>query len=287
MPYDFCSFAMVRLICNEMEILSFWCNFWKNENVIWMKFFNWLHRKLSFDNLQCSQWKNFHQCGDISISASTSVKVGEFRGVNSYPDRDLQWIMQANCWSMDDLALFQAQMPHRVMDIDLSFPVTSAQHHGISNHRQLGCFLNSLFRLAKKQILVLHYWPFVRGIHQSLVDSPHKGPVMWKGFLYHDVTLCQSHKVIDMDPTVPVRMLYKNSVLLSFEGYWKCKEHHKLPVIWKDLLVLILGNMNMYIRTFTEGIFAVCICLRQIPGTILTNVIWKMPCGKTYKAICQ
>ena len=23
----------------------------------------------------------------------------------------------------------------------------------------------------------LHYWPFVRGIHQSVVDSPHKGPV--------------------------------------------------------------------------------------------------------------
>ena len=24
-----------------------------------------------------------------------------------------------------------------------------------------------------------HYWPFVRGIHFSSVDSPHKGPVMW------------------------------------------------------------------------------------------------------------
>ena len=24
----------------------------------------------------------------------------------------------------------------------------------------------------------LHYWPFVWGIHQWLVDSPHKGPVM-------------------------------------------------------------------------------------------------------------
>ena len=23
-----------------------------------------------------------------------------------------------------------------------------------------------------------HYWPFVRGIHRSSVDSPHKGPVM-------------------------------------------------------------------------------------------------------------
>ena len=31
-----------------------------------------------------------------------------------------------------------------------------------------------------------HYWPFVRGIHQSLVDSLHKGPVMLKCF--HAVT---------------------------------------------------------------------------------------------------
>ena len=23
------------------------------------------------------------------------------------------------------------------------------------------------------------YWPFVRGIHRSPVDSPHKGPVAW------------------------------------------------------------------------------------------------------------
>ena len=27
-----------------------------------------------------------------------------------------------------------------------------------------------------------YYWPFVRGIHQLLVDSPHKGPVMQKVF---------------------------------------------------------------------------------------------------------
>ena len=26
---------------------------------------------------------------------------------------------------------------------------------------------------------LLYYWPFVRGIHLSNVDSPHKGPVMW------------------------------------------------------------------------------------------------------------
>ena len=31
-----------------------------------------------------------------------------------------------------------------------------------------------------------HYWPIVRGIHWSLVDSPHNGPVMWKAFPCHD-----------------------------------------------------------------------------------------------------
>ena len=35
-------------------------------------------------------------------------------------------------------------------------------------------------------IRVLHHWPFVRGNHQSLVDSPHKGSVMWKAFPSHD-----------------------------------------------------------------------------------------------------
>ena len=34
-----------------------------------------------------------------------------------------------------------------------------------------------------------HYWPFVMGIHQGLVDSPHKGPVMWKKFLCHVIIM--------------------------------------------------------------------------------------------------
>ena len=36
-----------------------------------------------------------------------------------------------------------------------------------------------------------HYWPFVRGIHQWLVDSPHKGPVNQKAFPLHDVIMCK------------------------------------------------------------------------------------------------
>ena len=35
----------------------------------------------------------------------------------------------------------------------------------------------------------LCYWPFVRGIHQWLVDSPHKGPVTRKESQCHDVIM--------------------------------------------------------------------------------------------------
>ena len=41
----------------------------------------------------------------------------------------------------------------------------------------------------KGNIKTLLYWPFVRGIHRWLVDSPHKGPVMQKTVPYHDGTM--------------------------------------------------------------------------------------------------
>ena len=41
----------------------------------------------------------------------------------------------------------------------------------------------------KDSIKDAHYWPFVRGIHQWLVDSPHKGPVMHEAFACHEVIM--------------------------------------------------------------------------------------------------
>ena len=34
----------------------------------------------------------------------------------------------------------------------------------------------------KENIKAPHYWPFVKGIYQSLANSTHKGPAMWKTF---------------------------------------------------------------------------------------------------------
>ena len=58
------------------------------------------------------------------------------------------------------------------------------ESHGISNHRPLNRLFNGLFRLTKERTSMLHItgprWP---------LDSPHKGPVMWKVFPCRDVIM--------------------------------------------------------------------------------------------------
>ena len=51
-----------------------------------------------------------------------------------------------------------------------------------------GLFIERLVQVDVKQdVDIRHHWPFVRGIHWSPVDSPHKRPVMWQACQYHDV----------------------------------------------------------------------------------------------------
>ena len=59
--------------------------------------------------------------------------------------------------------------------LQLNITMTSREPHTVWNHQQLGCLLNSLFRLTSSQTSAL--LAFVRGIHPWRVDSPHKGLV--------------------------------------------------------------------------------------------------------------
>ena len=56
--------------------------------------------------------------------------------------------------------------------------VTSHTHNGASHHRQLHCFFNSFFTPISKRYQNSTLLIFVRGIHRSPMDFPHKGPVM-------------------------------------------------------------------------------------------------------------
>ena len=64
-----------------------------------------------------------------------------------------------------------------------------------------------------------YYWPFMRVIHQSLVDSPHKGPVMQKAFPCHDVIMVarsclhsNGHEIADDDNSISLTLMMMRNV---------------------------------------------------------------------------
>ena len=61
------------------------------------------------------------------------------------------------------------------------------ERNGVSTHRCLDCFLNRLFRRRSKEPSKLH----VTGLcaENTPVNSPHKGPVTRKMFLFDDVIM--------------------------------------------------------------------------------------------------
>ena len=64
--------------------------------------------------------------------------------------------------------------------------VISHEQHNISN-QCIWLFVQQLVQdNSNANIKALHYWPFVRGIHHLLVDSPHKEPVMQKKHFHID-----------------------------------------------------------------------------------------------------
>ena len=63
----------------------------------------------------------------------------------------------------------------------------SHERHAVSNHPSFNCLFNRLCGPTPKKLQSPLYWPFVRGIHQWPVNSPHKGSVTLKIFTFHDV----------------------------------------------------------------------------------------------------
>ena len=63
------------------------------------------------------------------------------------------------------------------------------EHDCVSNHQPCDCLLNRIFKRRSKKTSKLGVTTFVRGIHRSPVNSPHKGPVTRKMFPFDDVII--------------------------------------------------------------------------------------------------
>ena len=77
------------------------------------------------------------------------------------------------------------------------------------------------------------YWPFVRGIYWGLVDSLHKGPVMWKSFPCHDAIMaCHCHF---KRPYPLFIYIYKSSLICTVRCRYNAinffsKSWHQTPI---------------------------------------------------------
>ena len=108
--------------------------------------------------------------------------------------------------------------------------------------------------------IFLHYWPFVRGIHRSPVDSPHKG--QWRGafafFLY-----------------VPEQTSEQQSRSWRFEtpspSLWRhCNR------VWQYKLFTIRNNINDDNMLLLEPMVFVTklLCINQLPSLIFVVFNW-------------
>ena len=63
------------------------------------------------------------------------------------------------------------------------------EHDGVSNHQPNDYLLNRLFRRRWKKTPKLRVTGLLRGTHRWPINSPHKGPVTRKMFLFDDVIM--------------------------------------------------------------------------------------------------
>ena len=73
--------------------------------------------------------------------------------------------------------------------ISVSLQWRHNERDGVSNHRRLDCSLRLLFRRISRKHQSSVPLAFVRGIHQWLVNSPHKGTVTWRMLPFDDVIM--------------------------------------------------------------------------------------------------
>ena len=67
------------------------------------------------------------------------------------------------------------------------------ERDGVSNHRDLDCLLNRLFRRRSKKTLKLRVTGLCEGNSPLTGVFPHKGPVTRKMLPFDDVKVCQNN----------------------------------------------------------------------------------------------
>ena len=120
-----------------------------------------------------------------------------------------------------------------------------------SDHRQdwftcLSTFFQQFEQVdIKGNIKAPHHWPFVKGIHQWLVVSQHKWPVMQKVFPLHDIIMYSSQKI----PHVEYGVAILNPMLWFIWSLSYCSTECIIMFYWflvPQSQIVHWGNVSAY-----------------------------------------
>ena len=111
--------------------------------------------------------------------------------------------------------------------------------------------------------LVSHYWPFVRGIHQSLVDSPHKGPVMYSFIVSFVVVL----------------VVIWGALILMWPHYYYCVSRGTSEILTVERFQ---GYSYPQVLSQTDNILISMVCLLKVNKSLLLFKITGWVCRITW-----
>ena len=123
--------------------------------------------------------------GTWSMSRSLTLNRGSVENVPGVPDIAQPAVLRP-CGQMADYIISADELGHN------STWTLQWRHNGrdaVSNHQPHHCLLNRLSRHRSKKTSKLRATAFVRGIHRSPVNSPHKWPVTRKMFPFDEVIM--------------------------------------------------------------------------------------------------
>ena len=95
----------------------------------------------------------------------------------------------------------------------------------------------------------MHNWPFVRGIHRSLVDSPHKGPVMQKVLPHDDIIMCNTYCSYGSLSPVLIQVVTGAShvcllnICVMFGHNWHSKDQSAQNYVYICICICLLNNI--------------------------------------------
>ena len=119
----------------------------------------------------------------------------------------------------------------------------------------------------------LHYWPFVWGIHQSPVDSPHKGPLMSNlnvffvvglNKLLHKQLRCQWLQNDHVECLVNTRCWKRSDSFIHIQWWKNCQLHTFLFIAqsvyhfrshlltWFNLLIHAQTSMVVWLKKLVQ-----------------------------------